>query len=88
MLWAAQFGGKFNALFGWVVHHQDTIDAGGGGVADEAVLAVLLVVALNGVGIAHQHHRRGGVGLSRKALTMSMTCEVPMPKAKALSPAF
>ena len=59
----AQPGGKFHAFLGWVVNDQHAIHAGLGGIADEgafsAARAMLDIVALDRVGITHQHYRRG-----------------------------
>ncbi len=63
----AQLGGKFHAFFGRVVHDQHAVHTRCRGVADEAVSAVLLVVALHRVGVTHQHHGGRAVGLAELA---------------------
>ena len=63
----AQAGGKGFAFFGWVVHDEHAINACRGRIAHKGALAVNLVVAFHGVGIAHQHHGRGAVALAEFA---------------------
>ena len=55
------------ALFGRIVHHQHAINPSFFGGLNESAFALVLVKVLKRVGVAHQHHGRGGVALSKLA---------------------
>ena len=58
---------KAFAFFGGVVNDQHTVYTGAAGVFYKGVFAVLQVIALHRVGIAHQHHGGGAVLLAEGA---------------------
>ncbi len=62
-----QRGGEFLAFLGRIVDDQHAVDAGRRRVAREAVLAMLDLVALDRIRIAHQHDRGRGVLLAEFA---------------------